>query len=74
MRPKFAGEIAFQDVSFTYLNTTVPALDRISFSVPAGSTLGIVGRSGSGKSTVTRLLQGINRDYKGFVKIDGADL
>ncbi|MGL1190205.1 ATP-binding cassette domain-containing protein, partial [Vibrio parahaemolyticus] len=43
-------------------------------SVPAGSTLGIVGRSGSGKSTVTRLLQGINRDYKGFVKIDGADL
>ncbi len=74
LRPKFAGEIAFQDVSFTYLNTTVPALDRISFSVPAGSTLGIVGRIGSGKSTVTRLLQGINRDYKGFVKIDGADL
>ncbi|WP_375780242.1 peptidase domain-containing ABC transporter [Bradyrhizobium sp. ma5] len=74
LRPKFAGEIAFQDVSFTYLNTTIPALDRISFSVPAGSTLGIVGRSGSGKSTVTRLLQGINRDYKGFVKIDGADL
>jgi ABC-type bacteriocin/lantibiotic exporter with double-glycine peptidase domain len=36
--------------------------------------LGIVGRSGSGKSTVTRLLQGINRDYSGFVKIDGADL
>ena len=36
--------------------------------------LGIVGRSGSGKSTITRLLQGINRDYSGFLKIDGADL
>ena len=36
--------------------------------------LGIVGRSGSGKSTITRLLQGINRDYSGFVKLDGTDL
>ena len=36
--------------------------------------LGIVGRSGSGKSTMTRLLQGINRDYSGFLKIDGNDL
>jgi ATP-binding cassette subfamily B protein len=36
--------------------------------------LGLVGRSGSGKSTVTRLLQGINREYSGFIKIDGADL
>ena len=36
--------------------------------------LGLVGTSGSGKSTITRLLQGINRDYEGFVKIDGIDL
>jgi len=36
--------------------------------------LGVVGRSGSGKSTIARLLQGINRDYSGFIKIDGADL
>src|SRR6202042_3616939 len=33
-----------------------------------------VGRSGSGKSTITRLLQGINREYSGFIKIDGSDL
>ena len=51
-----------------------PALDRVSFSIPAGTMLGIVGRSGSGKSTIARLLQGINRDYSGFLKIDGADL
>ena len=36
--------------------------------------LGVVGRSGSGKSTIARLLQGINREYSGFVKIDGIDL
>ncbi len=74
LRPKFAGAVTFDDVSFTYGGTKTPALDRISFSVPAGTMLGIVGRSGSGKSTITRLLQGINRDYTGFVKIDGSDL
>jgi subfamily B ATP-binding cassette protein HlyB/CyaB len=74
LRPKFAGAISFEDVTFAYCGTKVPALDQLSFTVPAGSMLGIVGRSGSGKSTVTRLLQGINRDYSGFVKIDGSDL
>jgi ATP-binding cassette, subfamily B, bacterial HlyB/CyaB len=74
LRPKFAGAISFEDVSFTYSGTKVPALDKVTFSVPAGTTLGLVGRSGSGKSTATRLLQGINREYSGFVKIDGADL
>lgn len=74
VRPNFAGAISFQDVTFTYAGTKLPALDRVSFAVPAGATLGIVGRSGSGKSTIARLLQGINRDYSGFVKIDGTDL
>ena len=74
VRPALAGAISFQDVTFNYLGTTVPALDRVSFSIPAGTMLGVVGRSGSGKSTITRLLQGINRDYSGFVKIDGTDL
>jgi ATP-binding cassette, subfamily B, bacterial HlyB/CyaB len=74
VRPALAGAIAFQDVTFKYIGTAVPALDRVSFSVPEGSMLGVVGRSGSGKSTITRLLQGINRDYSGFVKIDGTDL
>ena len=74
LRPKFAGAVSFDDVTFTYAGTKLPALDRLSFSVPAGTMLGLVGRSGSGKSTVTRLLQGINREYSGFIKIDGADL
>jgi len=74
MRPKFCGAVRFDDVTFTYPGTKTPALDRFSFAVPAGTMLGLVGRSGSGKSTVTRLLQGINREYSGFIKIDGCDL
>ncbi len=74
LRPRFSGAMAYDDVTFTYGGTKVPALDRVSFAVPAGTMLGVVGRSGSGKSTLTRLLQGINRDYSGFVKIDGNDL
>jgi subfamily B ATP-binding cassette protein HlyB/CyaB len=74
LRPKFAGAVTFDDVTFTYAGTKLPALDRLSFSIPAGTMLGLVGRSGSGKSTVTRLLQGINREYSGFIKIDSSDL
>jgi ATP-binding cassette subfamily B protein len=74
LRPKFSGAISFQDVTFTYAGTKLPALERVSFDIPAGTMLGIVGRSGSGKSTIARLLQGINRDYLGYIKIDGADL
>lgn len=74
LRPRFAGAITFDDVTFTYGGSKIPALERLTFSVPAGTMLGVVGRSGSGKSTITRLLQGINRDYSGFLKIDGSDL
>jgi ATP-binding cassette subfamily B protein len=74
LRPRFDGAISFDDVTFTYGGTKTPALDRITFSIPAGTMLGIVGRSGSGKSTITRLLQGINRDYSGYLKIDNTDL
>jgi len=74
LRPKFEGAISFEELSFTYPTGKMPALDDVSFSVPAGTMLGVVGRSGSGKSTLTRLLQGINREYSGFLKIDGAEL
>ena len=74
LRPRFAGAISFQDVTFSYAGTKIPALSGVSFAVPAGTMLGIVGKSGSGKSTIARLLQGINRDYSGFLKIDGTDL
>jgi ABC-type bacteriocin/lantibiotic exporter with double-glycine peptidase domain len=74
LRPKFDGAISFEDVTFTYEGTKAPALDKVSFAIEPGTMLGLVGRSGSGKSTITRLLMGINRDFSGSVKIDGADL
>ena len=74
LRPRFAGAVVFQGVNFTYPGSDRPALKNVSFEIPPGTMLGLVGRSGSGKSTVTRLLQGINMEYSGSIKIDGADL
>jgi ATP-binding cassette subfamily B protein len=74
MRPRFEGRVAFEDVTFTYPLGSKPALNRVNFNVPPGTMLGLVGRSGSGKSTITRLLQGINREYSGAVKIDGMEM
>jgi subfamily B ATP-binding cassette protein HlyB/CyaB len=74
LRPRFDGAVTFNKVEFSYPGSRTKALDGVTFDVPAGTMLGLVGRSGSGKSTITRLLQGINRDYEGFVKIDGIDL
>ena len=74
MRPRLAGALTLEEVVFTYPRAKVPALDKVSFDIPAGTMLGLVGRSGSGKSTITRLLQGINREYSGYLKIDGVEL
>ena len=74
LRPRLEGTVAFEDLTFTYPGAKLPALDKVSFEIPAGTMLGVVGRSGSGKSTLTRLLQGINRDYSGFLKLDGSEM
>jgi ATP-binding cassette, subfamily B, bacterial HlyB/CyaB len=74
IRPRFGGAISFNRVAYSYPNTTSPALNQIGFGIAPGTVLGIVGRSGSGKSTITRLLQGITRDYSGQISIDGHDL
>ncbi|WP_181952129.1 peptidase domain-containing ABC transporter [Rhodomicrobium lacus] len=74
LRPKLEGAISFEEVTFKYEGSKSPALDNVSFSIEPGMMLGVVGRSGSGKSTVTRLLMGINPEYSGAVKIDGIEL
>ena len=74
IRTPFTGRIEFSEVSFRYQGGTAPALDRVSFAIPEGTIFGIVGRSGSGKTTVTRLLQALHSDYQGLIKIDGNDL
>ena len=74
LRPRFRGHISFDEVRFRYPGAQNYALDRVSFDIPEGSVVGIMGRSGSGKTTVTRLLQGLHQDYDGLIKIDGSDL
>lgn len=74
LRPRIIGALSFEDVNFTYPGGSGRALKNLTFSIPAGTMLGLVGRSGSGKSTITRLLQGVSRNYTGFLRLDGVDL
>ena len=74
LRLPIKGEVTFKDVRFRYSPGAPYALEEVSFTVPAGKMLGIMGRSGSGKTTVTRLLQCLNTSYEGMIKIDGMDL
>jgi subfamily B ATP-binding cassette protein HlyB/CyaB len=74
VRTPLEGDVAFQKVRFQYAGATSPALDGVSFEVGKGTTLGVMGRSGSGKTTVTRLLQRLHANYEGLIKIDGIDL
>jgi len=74
LRTPLVGRIEFSGVRFRYANTSAPALDGASFTIPEGSVFGLMGRSGSGKTTVTRLLQLFHSNYEGLIKIDGTDL
>ena len=72
--PPVAGAIDCEGVTFRYPGTAAPALEDVSFRIPAGGVLGVVGRSGSGKSTLTRLLQGLYTAEEGVLRIDGHDV
>ncbi len=74
LRPVFQGAITFDQLTFTYPGTKIPAINKLSAEIPAGTMMGLVGRSGSGKSTIARLLQGISPAYEGYLKIDGVEL
>jgi ATP-binding cassette subfamily B protein len=74
VRTPLTGHVEFTGLRFRYQGATNYALDGVSFDVETGTTLGIVGRSGSGKTTVTRLLQRLHSDYEGLIKIDGVDV
>jgi subfamily B ATP-binding cassette protein HlyB/CyaB len=74
VRTPLDGHVEFSNVRFKYSGALNYALDGVSFEVPTGWTLGVVGRSGSGKTTVTRLLQRLHSDYEGLIKIDGIDV
>ncbi len=68
------GDIEFRNVSYTYPNTGIKALDNLSFKIKAGETLAIMGKTGSGKSTVALLLCRLIDPTEGVILIDGKDL
>ena len=68
------GNIEFKNVTFKYKNTKVNALDNISFSINQGETLAIIGRTGSGKSTLIKILLRLYDDYEGDIYIDGINI
>ena len=68
------GDVAVKEVSFTYQGAEKPALENVSFDIPKGKTVALVGRSGSGKSTIANLF---NRFYDvsgGSITLDGHDI
>ena len=71
---RIRGHIEFEDVTFHYPGSPTPAVKDMSFEIEPGHIIGVVGRSGSGKTTITRLLQGLYQPQAGLIKIDGQDL
>jgi ATP-binding cassette subfamily C protein LapB len=73
-RPQLHGELAFREVTFAYPGQKQPALDKISFVIKQGERVGLVGRIGSGKTTIEKLVLGLYEPDQGAVLIDGTDL
>ncbi len=73
-RPDFKGQIEFRNVTFSYPGAAQPTLRDVSFTIRPGERVAILGRVGSGKTTVSKLLLGLYRPDSGAVLIDGVDV
>jgi len=73
-RSGFQGTIEFQNVSFTYPGQQQSVLNKVSFKVQAGEKVAFIGRVGSGKSTIQRLILGLHQPTEGAILVDGIDL
>src|SRR5207249_5571056 len=69
-----AREIRFRDVRFAYDTSAVPVLDRFDLTIPAGTSLAIVGRNGAGKTTLAKLLCRLYDPQGGSIEVDGVDV
>ena len=72
-RPRLAGKIEFRGVTFRYPGQQIDALRELTFSIQPGDRVGVVGRMGSGKSTLSKLLIGLYQPQAGSVLIDSID-
>ena len=68
------GDIKFDNVSFKYTPNSNLVLKNLSFEIKSGKSVGIVGRSGSGKSTITKLIERLYLQNEGAIYIDGIDI
>lgn len=71
---KIDGTIAFENVSFTYEDTNIQALNNISFSIEKGKTLAILGKTGSGKSTILTLISRLYDTTSGYILMDNKSI
>ncbi len=71
---KISGQIEFRNVHFTYPNATEAALSGVTFKVEPGEKIAILGRVGSGKSTIARMVLGLYPPSEGLVLIDGTEV
>ncbi|MDR2209818.1 MAG: type I secretion system permease/ATPase [Azoarcus sp.] len=73
-RKNLSGEIEFRDVVFNYPAQEIAALNGVSFRIKAGERVAIIGRVGSGKTTLEKLILGLYRPLSGAVMVDGIDV
>lgn len=73
-RTKVDGTIVFENVSFTYEDTNIQALNNVSFSIEKGKTLAILGKTGSGKSTILTLISRLYDTPSGRILIDNKSI
>ena len=72
-RPVFKGDIEFREVSFKYPGAEESALTKISFKIKAGEHVALLGRMGSGKTTIHKLILGLYQPTEGAILVDGID-
>jgi subfamily B ATP-binding cassette protein HlyB/CyaB len=72
--PQVKGDIKLDNISFRYTPSGPLVLDGVSLKIPAGTSIGLVGRSGSGKSTITKLIQKLYVTSGGAIYVDGLDI
>ncbi|WP_414631105.1 type I secretion system permease/ATPase [Achromobacter insolitus] len=73
-RPVFHGGIEFRDVTFAYPGSKQPVLKKVSFKLKPGEKVGIIGRIGSGKTTLEKLALALYQPTEGAVLLDGVDV